>query len=338
MGTDREVMPGLRFSNLTRHVRGKALFVFSQRGAIVLKPTRREWLATATSVAMAPGLTAGSASAIPLGFSLYGMKSLPLSDALKICKSCGYDGVELALMPGYSADPAVLTADRRKELRKLLADSGLTVHGLMENLPALGDDTMHKANLDRLKVAVELANTLVPDAPPPIETVLGAKPADWDKVKDKLAARLMDWAAVGKRGKTVIAVKPHVANALHTPEGAAWLLKQIDSDFLRLAFDYSHFELRGLKLGEVMETLLPHSVFVHVKDARGTAEKFEFLLPGEGNTDYREYARRLTTLKYRGPVVVEVSGMVSNKRGYDPEAAAKACFKSLSPFLGRSAG
>jgi inosose dehydratase len=68
-----------------------------------------------------------------------------------------------------------------------------------------------------------------------------------------------------------------------------------------------------------------------VKDAKGSAEKFEFLLPGQGETDYAAYAKLLAKEKYRGPVVVEVSGQISAKPGYDPVAAAKASYAALAP-------
>jgi inosose dehydratase len=262
------------------------------------------------------------------------MKSLPLPDALDVCKRCGYDGVELALMPGYHADPAKLMPGDVKTLTKRLADANLSVLGLMENLPALGDAAAHRQNLDRLGAAADLANALVPDRPPPIETVLGGKPAEWDKVKDQLAERLVDWAAVGKGRKTVIAVKPHVANALHTVAGAAWLVKQVGSEWLRLAFDFSHFELRGVRAEDAVKELAPLSVFAHVKDAKGTPERFEFLLPGDGATDYTKLAKLLSAAKYSGAVVVEVSAQVSNKPGYDPAAAAKSSFRALGAAFG----
>lgn len=257
--------------------------------------------------------------------------------ALKACKDCGYDGVELALMPGYATDPSRLSVEDAKEIRKRLQDLGLALMGLMENLPALGDDSAHRKNLDRLKAAVELGNILAPSSPPPVETVLGGKPSEWGQVKEKLATRLTEWAAVGKAGKTVVAVKPHVANALHTVDGAVWLMKQVDSAYLRLAFDHSHFDLRGVKVAAAAAALVPYSVFIHVKDARGTAEKFEFQLPGDGATDYRAYAKQLAELKYPGPVVVEVSGMISGKKGYDPVVAARTCYNKLSPAFGRTA-
>lgn len=298
--------------------------------------TRRECLALAASATVLPAF-ARTATKLPLGFSLYGMKSLALPEALKVCRDCRYDGVEIAAMPGYHADPEKLTVADRKELRKRLSDSGLTLMGVMENLPVLGPAATQKANLERLKAAAELANTLSPDAPPAVETVLGGKPAEWDKVKDPFAERLADWAKIGQQAKVVIAVKPHVANALHTVAGATWLIKQVNSPWLRLAFDFSHFELRGVKLNDAVSGLIPHSVFVHVKDARGTAEKFEFLLPGEGATDYVALAKQLAEAKYDGPVVVEVSGMVSGKAGYDAATAAKACFRSLSTVFGQRA-
>lgn len=295
--------------------------------------TRREALVAIPALAGAV-VRADTPPPIPLGFSLYGMKTLKLNDALKACRDVGYDGVEFALMPGYAAEPKALSADARKELRTRLADLKLAVHGLMENLPEPAADTAHQTNIERLKAAAELGHALAPDSPPPIETVLGGKPADWDKVKDQLAERLGRWAEVGKDAKTVIAVKPHVANTLHTLEGAAWLLQQVNSPWLRLAFDYSHFELRDVKLADAV-TLLPLSAFIHVKDSKGTAAKFEFLLPGEGRTDYVSYAKLVAASKYRGPVVVEVSAQVSNKPSYDAISAAKSSYVALAAAFGK---
>jgi inosose dehydratase len=292
--------------------------------------SRRECLAAIPALACAAGRAEPPKNST-IGFSLYAMKSLALADALKACRAVGYGGVELALMPGYPAEPKQLPATARKELREQMKDLGLALYGLMENLPALGAEAAHKSNLERLKAAAELGQALAPGSPPPVETVLGGKPGEWDEVKGKLAERLGAWAEVGRSAKTVVAVKPHVANALHTIDGAKWLIAQVNSPWLRLAFDYSHFALRGVKLADAVAELVPLAAFVHVKDARGTPEKFEFLLPGQGGTDYAEYARLLAKQKYRGPVVVEVSSQVSAKPGYDPVAAAKASYAALAP-------
>jgi inosose dehydratase len=271
------------------------------------------------------------AAVLGFGFSLYGMKTLAPAEALRACAEIGYDGVELALMPGWPTEPRLLSADNRRDLRQQLADRGLALMGLMENLAEPAEDAQHKANLERLKAAAELGHALSPRTPPLIETILGGKPAQWEQVKEKLAERLRAWAAVAATAKTIIAIKPHVGNALHTPEGALWLLKQVNSPSIRLAYDHSHYALRGLKLADTASALLPSSVFIHVKDAKGKPEKFEFLLPGDGDTDYADYLQRVKAAGYRGAIVVEVSGQIFNKAGYDPIAAARKCYANLTP-------
>jgi inosose dehydratase len=201
----------------------------------------------------------------------------------------------------------------------------------MENLPLLSDDRQRAAHLDRLKQALELSHDLNPDRPPLIETILGSKPDLWDSVKERAVQWLADWSRAAAEARVVVAIKAHVGGALHRPQDAAWLVEQIDSPWLKAAFDHSHFELRGIPLAKAAEVLLPHSVFIHVKDGRGTAERFEFLLPGEGMIDYVDLLRQAAGHSYRGDVVVEVSGQLHSRAGYDPEAAARKSYAALAP-------
>lgn len=270
---------------------------------------------------------------IGLGFSLYGMKTLSLAQSLTTCREIGYDCVEIPLMPGWPADPEKLAISARKELKAAIERSGLRLSALMENLPILGDEKVHAANLRRLGLAGELAYDLVPEKPPLIETVLGGKPAEWDDVKEKMVERLKDWAKVADEKKVVIAIKAHVGNALHKPADAVWLLEQVGSKWVRLAFDQSHFGLQKISLKSALETMLPQTIFIHVKDAEGDATKFQFLLPAEKENRYAEYFKLLAEKKYRGDVVVEVSGQIFSKPGYDPVAAAKKCYEPLAAAM-----
>ena len=299
--------------------------------------TRRQSIVAAAGLAATLGnrttLLAADEQPIGLGFSLYGMKALPLTTAIKNCREIGYDCVELPLMPGWAADPEKLGISAQKELKTALEKSGLRLSALMENLPILGDDKVHAANLQRLKLAAELAHELSPTKPPLIETILGGKPVEWDAVKEKMIARLKEWAKVAEGKNVVIAIKAHVGNALHKPADAIWLLEQVGSKSLRLVFDQSHFGLQKISLESSLDTLLPQTVFIHVKDAEGDAAKFQFLLPAEKENHYADYFKLLLAKKYRGDVVVEVSGQIHSKPGYDPVATAKKCYEPLAAAM-----
>ncbi len=266
-----------------------------------------------------------------LGFSLYGMKSLPLDDALRTCAEIGYDNVELCLLEGYPTEPKLLTSADRTRLRETLASRQLHVSGLMENFSLLADGAKHAQQLERLKAAAQLAHDLAPDSPPPLETVLGGKPTEWEQVKDKMAAQLRAWAETAAAAKVVVAIKAHISSAVQNPERLLWLLRAADSPAIRLTYDYSHFQLQNFALDETLTALIPHTRFIHVKDGRMSAEgKVEFQLPGEGTTDYGALFRQLQTLGYRGDIVVEVSGMIFKQPGYDPRAAAQKSFAALA--------
>lgn len=270
---------------------------------------------------------------IGLGFSLYGMKSLSIADALKTCAEIGYDCIELPVMVDWPADSARQDADARAELRKHISASGMRLTALMENLPILGDDAKRAVNLERLKLAAQLARELNPSTPPLVETILGGKPGEFDAVKEQMVERLKEWAALMERHKVELAIKAHVGNATQRPEQLLWLLDQVASPWLVAAYDYSHFQLQDLKIVETMDQLLPKTRFIHVKDTEHAQGKRGFLLPGEGSIDYGEYFKLLAASEYRGDVVVEVSGQVFTKPGYDPVAAARKCYNHLAPAM-----
>lgn len=289
---------------------------------------------------------AGSAQVarrVGLGFSLYGMKSLETSAALQALAEIGYDCVELPVMPDWPADSARLTPAARRGLRGQLAERGVRLTSLMENLPALGDDAQHRGNLERLKRAAELARDLAPEKPadgkpqvPLIETILGGKPGEFETVRDKLVERLHDWVKVLGEAQVVLAIKAHVSNATQQPGQLLQLLDRVASPWLKAAYDYSHFQLQGLEMGPTMDTLMPTTAFVHVKDGHRSEGKTAFLLPGEGTIDYLQLFKRLKESTYAGDVMVEVSSQVSNKAGYDPLAAASKCYNHLADAFSRA--
>jgi sugar phosphate isomerase/epimerase len=266
------------------------------------------------------------------------MRSLPLKDALQTCAKIGYEAVELAALPDWPSDPAKLSKDARKALRSVLADSKMQLPALMENWPLDGDEKKHQAQLERLKLVADFAHELVPDVPPLIETILGGKPDQWDKVKHSFADRLVAWAKQAETSKVTIALKAHRFGAANRPEHIRWLLEQVKSKHLVAVYDWSHFEQRDMTIKDTVKALAPVTKFVHVKDTIMEKGQAKFVLPGDGSTDYAVLLNELAEQQYKGCVCVEVSGMVSNQKDYDGKRAAEHCYRKLAPAFAKIRG
>ena len=264
------------------------------------------------------------------------MKDLATVDALRLIKDIGYDGVQLALMPGWPADPAKLAADDRRTLRRQIEDSGLAVPSMLESIPLSGTPDARAKNLERLKRAVELGHELAPSQPPYLDTILGRKTADWDKVKDAMADELRTWVPLLESGNTTLVFKPHIGHAVHSPERSLWLINAVGSSRIRIVFDYSHFFVEGFPLEGSLRQLIAYSPFLVVKDSEGTPGKYEYLLPGDGKTDYLAYFRLVKELGYSGFVNVEVSGHIQRKSDYAPVPTTKLCYERLAPLMAQA--
>lgn len=273
------------------------------------------------------------ADPIGFGFGTYGMKSLSTMDALRVCADIGYDGVELALMQGWPTQPSLLSKQDRREIHDSLAELDLTVPSLLESLPCLRSDKQHLANIEKLKRATELAHDVSPDKPPVVQSIVGARTGQWERSKHRLVNQLADWADVGRQSQTTVCFKPHASHAVHTPERALWIHRQVDSPWLKVVYDYSHFSLEGLPLAASLKQLLPITAYVQIKDSRGTPKEYEYLLPGAGETDYLKLLSVLKEASYNGFVSVEVSSHIHRKPGYDPVSTARTCYQRLAPLF-----
>lgn len=273
---------------------------------------------------------------ISFGFSLYGMRPLTVPEGLEACARIGYDAVELATLTGYPGEPSRLSREDRQRIRQTLTKLNLSLPAMLDNLPLAGTDANHRQNLERLQADMELGRDLVPDSPPLVETILGGRPGEWDKLRTPLATRLADYARLGEKYQTIVCIKPHRLQAMNLPEQALWLLDQVKSPWIKLAYDYSHYEHRNLALADTLKTLLPVTRFIHVKDVRLEGDRVNFLLPGETNFDYAGYFRQLREMNYVGCVCVEVSAQLQNQAGYDGVAAARRSYQNLAPAFARA--
>jgi len=315
-GCNRHAVPGHSQYDITRRQFGKAVFA---------------GLAATAVAAVEDG-----PQTIGLAFGTYGMKMLPTDAALQTIARIGYDGVELALLPGWPTDPAQMSAAERHALPRQIGDLGLAVPALLESLPLRGTPESRASNLERLRRAVALGNELAPASPPVLDTILGGKTAEWERIKGRMVAELKTWARVLEDGRTTLCFKPHAGDAVHLPERALWLVREVGSPRIRIVYDYSHFYVAGLALESTLRQLMPYAPLVAVKDSQGTPEKHTYLLPGDGRTDYLTYFRLLQALNYRGFVAVEISGMIHRRPDYQPVPTAELCYARLAPLMQRA--
>lgn len=270
---------------------------------------------------------------VTFSFGTYGMKSMKTEDAIRTVAEVGYDGIELAVRPDWDCAPAKMSPERRRNVQKLLADSGLVVTALMEHLYPEADDDRHEAGLERLLGVAELGHALYPSTRPLIQTVLGG--GKWDDQKRLFVDRLGDWAELGEKTGTMIAIKPHRGGAMSRPSEGAWLIQQLgNTKWIRIVYDYSHYAFRGMPLQETITAALPYTAHIAIKDTIKTAKGFRFVLPGEsGKFDYQPLFAAFYKGGYRGDICCEVSGMVWSQAGYNPAAAAKTCYENIAPVL-----
>jgi hypothetical protein len=169
---------------------------------------RRLFLQSAASAVVLPSVIRSAEAAAPsLGFSLYGMKTIPLDVALKTCAEIGYSHVELALNAGYPTEPKVFGTEARKAAASQMDALKLSLPCLMINISLTADDKAHSEALKLIATAGQMAHEMFPAAPPLLETVLGGKPATWETQKAGMLERLFDWAAAAEKAKVQIAVK-----------------------------------------------------------------------------------------------------------------------------------
>ncbi|MBL8176033.1 MAG: sugar phosphate isomerase/epimerase [Bryobacterales bacterium] len=269
---------------------------------------------------------------IRLSIGTYGMQELETDRALALIQNTGYDGAELCLMPGWPTEPSKLDAAARRRIRS----TRFPIPSLLENFSLFADDAAHHATLDRIRRAAALAHDIAPDSPPILQTVLGGKPEQWNSHNKLMAARLLDWARVAGENNLRLAVKAHFASACNDPGKLLHLIGQVSHPALNGLYDYSHFQLMNIDLYESLLQLLPHSLFLTVKDGRLSGGNPQFLLPGDGAIDYDLYFRTLRQRNYSGWMLVEISRQLQAQAGYDPERAARQSYRFLSAGLRRA--
>jgi sugar phosphate isomerase/epimerase len=273
-----------------------------------------------------------------LGYSAWAMPEMPVADQIALVRELGYVGIEFVSGPTSSLDAQRVDAEERRRIRRLLDDADLALPSIAGHGNLLEADPERRAGqLARIRAAIDLAADLAgPDGPPCVVTMAYGRPAQYEQVRETVAENFRDLAGyAGERG-VIVALEPHVGQAFDLPEKVAWLLERVGSPHFRLNFDNSHFEVMGCDLADYVPLLAPLSVHTHLKDQRGRAPNYEFLVPGEGEFDYPRYLMAMDRADYQGFVTVEISKQVQNRPDYDPAQTAARSFQTLTAAATRA--
>lgn len=267
-----------------------------------------------------------------LGYSTWGMPTVPVDRAIRHLAQLGYDGIELTVIPRYTTELSTLDAAERKRIAGLLKAHHLMLSAIAAHSNLLATDAeAHARNVWRLKGAIDLAVELAQgDHLPVVETTPGGAPEQWEELKSTLVDRMGEVVEYAQSRGVTIAMEPHVGAIIDTPQRVLELLSLVGSPYLKVNFDISHFDVIGMTIEETVAALAPHAVHTHVKDQRGRVPDFEFLIPGEGNFDYVTYLKAMRAHGYDGFITAEVSVMVQRRDNYDPLAAATLSYETLS--------
>jgi inosose dehydratase len=267
-----------------------------------------------------------------IGYCTWGMPTVPVEIGIPFLAKLGYTGVELTVIPGYTTELSRLDAAERRRVLQLLKDHHLELPAIAAQTSMVDrDPDTAAAHWKRLTDAVDLATEWAIDgAPPAVDTTVGGNSEEWDALKELLFERMGALVRYGEARGVVIAAEPHVGSMLDTVDRVLELLRTIDSPFLKLNFDISHFNVQGVPYEVSVAALAPHAVHTHVKSERGRAPDHEFLIPGEAAFDWVGYLHAMRAAGYDGYITPEVSIMVQRRPHYDPLAAAEMAYRTLA--------
>jgi sugar phosphate isomerase/epimerase len=267
-----------------------------------------------------------------LGYSTWGMPTVPVDIAVRHLADLGYDGVELTVLPRYTTALESLNSGERRRIMGLLQERNLRLPAIAGHVSLMDEDSgSHAANLERLKQTIDLAlDWASADGPPVIDTTAGGRPEEWESRLPMLVERIQEAADYAHNRGVTLAIEPHVGSIIDTPARMLEVIRLVGSDAVRINFDISHFNVMGIGMEESVSTMAPYARHTHVKDERGTVPDYEFLIPGEGEFDYVAYLEAMQRHGYSGFITTEISVMVQRRPDYDPLAAAAQAYRTLA--------
>ena len=128
-----------------------------------------------------------------LYYSTYGMQQEDVFSALPRLRDMGYEGMEIAVTPGWATDPMHFAGDQRSRLAALLIELGFPTPPLMALLSPCVTGEDRPAMLAQFAATFDMAHRLrVSDEPAVVTTTLGHPKPAWDGEREAIIPLVSD--------------------------------------------------------------------------------------------------------------------------------------------------
>jgi protein FrlC len=254
------------------------------------------------------------------------LPAYPLDEAIRRLARIGYDGVEIGCAAPH-AWPAYLSAERRRELRRLLASSGLQAVSLLATPgggpgfnPASPCTEERNATVRYYQEVTDLAFDL---GARKVIYIAGwqifgtTRQEAWSRSRDCLD-RIAAYA--GQKDITIV-VEPTAAatNLIESADDAIELMRSVEHSNVKLMFDTLHALYRDELPADYARAMGGDLVHVHVSDKNR-------VLPGEGQVDWVGLMQVLRECCFDGFITMEVG---LDSRSADPDRIARTALAYL---------
>lgn len=272
-----------------------------------------------------------------LAYSANAYMRFSIEEAIDRIAALGYRGIELMADEPH-AWPAAVTDQRIDDIRRRLADRGLTLANVNAFMTSALQDFWHPSwiepdaafrrrrvqhTLDALRMTRKLGGSCITTEPGgPLDAEMSE-----DAAFDLFVAGLNEVLPVAECEGVMLLVEPEPGLLIENAAQFLELARRIDSPMFGLNFDVGHFFCVGQPLAETVHELSRFTRHYHLEDIAAT-RVHEHLIPGRGAIDFTTLLNAIDATDYDGWLTVELYPYLD-----DPDAAGR---EALEFFVDRT--
>ncbi len=273
-----------------------------------------------------------------LAFSTNAFKNYSLEDSIKEISEIGYDGVEL-LCDIPHAYPPYLDKKKIQSIRNRLSSHNMQISNLNAFTLYAINDVYHPSwiednedlresriqhTIDCLRLAEQVGARNVSTEP---GGPVNGKIRNSAELEKLFIMGLLRAAKIAEQIDVKILVEPEPALLLENSRQFKNFMSKVNSEYVRLNFDISHFFCVKEDPANLVYDLSDYIEHFHLADIADT-RIHNHLIPGQGAIDFDAVFTAINEIGYQGFVTVELYPYQS-----DPIGAAQKAFDYLKEIV-----